>query len=47
MIRWVVEWIDEWDITNRKDFSTESEATKFANEVFEFYPCRIFKESLW
>ena len=40
---WIVEWVDEWGLLKRKEFTSQKEADKFADEIFEFYPVRIYR----
>lgn len=47
MVRWVVEWVDEWGLTNSREFPSEQAALDCADEIYKLYPVRIYKKQIW
>ena len=44
--QWVCEWLAE-ECLKCKKFYTESEANKFADEIWDFYPLRVYYEEYY
>lgn len=44
MNMWIVEWIDEFDSVKCRKFESRKEANEFADDLFDFYSVRMFKE---
>ena len=41
---YIVQWIDEFNNTQCRKFENETEAGKFADDLFNFYPVKVIKE---
>ena len=40
---WVVEWIDEMNVCRRKEFEDKWQAEDYADDLFVYYPVRMYK----
>lgn len=45
-MQWIVEWIAE-DGKQCKKFESRKEAENFADDLFDYYPVRVFKEAIY
>ena len=41
---YIVQWIDEFNNSKFRRFESEIEAGKFADDLFNFYPVKVYKE---